>query len=1447
MTEQDRKTRRGREIPWSRVVSFHKEVATRAEKSFFSLASQDANSERWSSLDAFDPPDFAGPWELADGDIRSDEFRLAAVQGQHESIFLGGPCYVAWERPQGSDSWVRQWRPLLYREVQLHFDGSQVSLSPGQGSWSISPLFFDLVERLEVSIPVTLEDFAQELLEEAAKLGNVDSAATRIMKTLYRKVPGLEDELARANKGSVPRTPPTSWILFAPATHFSALTRHLKRDYDRLEELLRVDPVNVGGLGLLEDRLSRSHSQSGVEIAPFVPLNGPQRLAVQRILSGDPLTVVSGPPGTGKSQVVVAVLLNAWAQGKTVLFASNNNKAVDVIRERLERFESEFPIAVRAGSRDKQNILEVLRRTLNMAAESAQSHSPIKSIEAMERRQALIEERRSLVEALDAGGPQRIEEAKRAALQSYAEHQQLLLQLEDQRKQVEDRRNALDLGLLSPEVIQQRLDATQGWISRIDAFKHLVSQDANRRLEIASAIAANVKSRLDSAAAVGLGAELAGDWSWIRGVQSESLAEWETRFRAYVTSAIDHTFDEFDWSTLNDRWRDTEDARQCSAKARELGDHVRRRVAEAMPRLAEFKELGDRVASLRSRLNELGIPLDVQLDPADLRAWMASYVESATMAPKWSDMLPWSRKAELEKVLRALEARLRSGLPLSVWSRVGQLDGKGRSQLAPCIESSLNWIGLRREWSDAQELMKEISSAFQDLRVGVATLKYVSAPIAMDMEGWNGVPALCDELAREADEAQIAWQRKAERQDSLRKLQELAKEGQRLDTGVPIRVAWASGLGAKFETAIRDLAVKPDADSLARARAALYSGAWSKLIQCLNEVGQLSSRIAELEREQRLQPDQATRIREWWLERPPGALVIDKTDFTDWPSLEQPLSHLAEVTAWLVSHRDLCHNVSPALLSDAEAARDRAIQKLKLAVDAVPRTAGRDALHALTSSVVADPAASWPLVDISTAFSAFSPDRLKARIERLTAELEISAFEDAKQRWLRRFEEDEDIIRAVDALERSIRQRRGEVVEAMYETFRKALEAVPIWITTAQAAQAIPLQAELFDLVVIDEASQCTLTNLLPLVYRARSIAVIGDENQLPAIPTIQPPEELSLASKHDIDEFLGWVGHASVNVYGAAVESLPRRRADVLMLTEHFRSHPQIIGFSNRHIYHQRLELKKDPHWGDRLPIGSGVHSIPVMGFAQRGERGRSWVNPIEGNRVLQLIQELRSGQSRQLSLGVVTPFSAQKDWLRKRLEPLGLASEVLIDSAYGFQGDERDIIIFSTVVSKGITDSACKWVESPPSLINVALTRAREALFVVSDFDKCMQQEGILRKMAQYCRDIQLLRDTSPAELDLFSWMTVKGWVPKIHPRISDIEVDFVLEPADRDRIAIEVDGNEHHRDTKEQDRARDAFLSAQGYQVLRIPARDVLQTPFDVVHRIGEMMGIVEPEVA
>ena len=77
------------------------------------------------------------------------------------------------------------------------------------------------------------------------------------------------------------------------------------------------------------------------------------------------------------------------------------------------------------------------------------------------------------------------------------------------------------------------------------------------------------------------------------------------------------------------------------------------------------------------------------------------------------------------------------------------------------------------------------------------------------------------------------------------------------------------------------------------------------------------------------------------------------------------------------------------------------------------------------------------------------------------------------------------------------------------------------------------MEPGLFDLVVIDEATQCTLTNLLPLLYRGKNIAVIGDEHQLSAISNVSALEEAEIAKKYDVKE---WMKVWAFNV-GIAIE----------------------------------------------------------------------------------------------------------------------------------------------------------------------------------------------------------------------------------------------------------------------------------------------------------------------
>ena len=377
-------------------------------------------------------------------------------------------------------------------------------------------------------------------------------------------------------------------------------------------------------------------------------------------------------------------------------------------------------------------------------------------------------------------------------------------------------------------------------------------------------------------------------------------------------------------------------------------------------------------------------------------------------------------------------------------------------------------------------------------------------------------------------------------------------------------------------------------------------------------------------------------------------------------------------------------------------------------------------------------------------------------------------------------------------------------------------------------------------MLVIDEATQCTLTSLLPLIYRCKRLVVIGDPEQLPAIPSIGLGAERGLSEKHQVTEWLSLLGHADNDIYKSCVACLPRRHADVITLAEHYRSHPLIIGFSNQHIYRKSLQLRKDPTQSKAVPLGSGVVGINVSGNCSRVEN--SWLNGPERDAVVDLIKQLRADPSGSgLSVGVVTPFRSHANAIEKRLEQLDLTSAVTVDTVHGYQGDERDVMIFSPVVAKGINPAAARWVETPQNLINVAITRARETLFFVADFNECRRQQGILRKFTRYAEGINLLRRTSAEELQLFGWILMQGLMPEIHPKIRDIDVDFVLANGGT-RLVIEVDGDQHNT-ALAQDEARDAFLVGAGYRVLRVKARDVRDAPAVVLARIGKALKIHE----
>jgi hypothetical protein len=200
------------EIPWLNIVQFHKEIVARAEDQFFALEGDNASHARWTSLATFNPLDSTGAWEINLNDLKSGPFRQNLSQGNHESYFIGAACYRS--DIKVNRDWVPRWVPLLYREIGIREDEGVLQVNPLAGAWSLSPLFLDLLRRLEINPP---EDLIQTLIGQV--LNDQTSFSDQIFCALFQLYPDLRRELTKP----IPLAwgdAPSSWVLFSPTAVF---------------------------------------------------------------------------------------------------------------------------------------------------------------------------------------------------------------------------------------------------------------------------------------------------------------------------------------------------------------------------------------------------------------------------------------------------------------------------------------------------------------------------------------------------------------------------------------------------------------------------------------------------------------------------------------------------------------------------------------------------------------------------------------------------------------------------------------------------------------------------------------------------------------------------------------------------------------------------------------------------------------------------------------------------------------------------------------------------------------------------------------------------------------------------------------------------------------------------------------------------------------------------
>ncbi|MCB0629138.1 MAG: AAA domain-containing protein [Saprospiraceae bacterium] len=305
-----------------------------------------------------------------------------------------------------------------------------------------------------------------------------------------------------------------------------------------------------------------------------------------------------------------------------------------------------------------------------------------------------------------------------------------------------------------------------------------------------------------------------------------------------------------------------------------------------------------------------------------------------------------------------------------------------------------------------------------------------------------------------------------------------------------------------------------------------------------------------------------------------------------------------------------------------------------------------------------------------------------------------------KDRWVIR-----QLIAALSA-------RTGNKKENLYDEIDVSvmLRCLPIWVTnTTDVHQLLPAYTEMFDVVIIDEASQCDIASALPVLQRAKRAVIVGDPKQLRHLSFVSERQQQLFREQFGLTEVPDfWLDYRDYSLLDLVADQLPNQE-QVQMLDEHFRSLPDIIAFSNRHFYNNKLHIMTDLPGADRNSVQ--LH----IGNGKREEQGH---NLKEAEAVLRKIRTIMDADKDLdnafcQSIGILSPFRAQVEYLQKQIAENFSAKEllrhrVLIGTPFAFQGEERDIMLLSFALEPQSPAGVWNYLNRE-DIFNVSITRAR------------------------------------------------------------------------------------------------------------------------------------------
>lgn len=429
------------------------------------------------------------------------------------------------------------------------------------------------------------------------------------------------------------------------------------------------------------------------------------------------------------------------------------------------------------------------------------------------------------------------------------------------------------------------------------------------------------------------------------------------------------------------------------------------------------------------------------------------------------------------------------------------------------------------------------------------------------------------------------------------------------------------------------------------------------------------------------------------------------------------------------------------------------------------------------------------------------------------------------------------------------------------ELMVKCQSAVPGWIMPiGKALESLNPSTNKFDIIIIDEASQSDISSLA-ILYMGKKLVIVGDDKQVsPMAVGVQVDKmnvlkEMYIAGKIPNDHLYD----AKTSIYDIAATTF-----QPLMLHEHFRCVPEIIGFSNWLSYDFKIKPLRDCSNNVLLPA--------VVNYrVANGERiGKT--NPNETKAVVALMQAcMEQPEYAGKTFGIISLLGDEQvkklqEEIYSHIDPKDVSERrILCGNASNFQGDERDVIFLSVVDCANGAGPVAKQAfgvdDAYRKRYNVAASRARDQLWVVDSLDSANDlKPGDIRKMLiDYSLNPESVaisnarieqKAESPFESAVARFLTVRGYHLVQQWKVGAYRLDMVA-VCGRKKVAIECDGERWHsgEDKIREDMERQTILERLGWQFIRIRGSEYYRDPNKTMERVVSELkdNGIEPEEA